>query len=102
MKLNIWPWSKIRELREICEFQSQYLRYLKARKRELQRELADSVAISQKFLDELQLKQFECNYMKLYLTLSPYERKRRRHDIRRHLPIWYNEVEVATHEDNRT
>ncbi|MBO5492218.1 MAG: hypothetical protein J6H20_07840 [Pyramidobacter sp.] len=95
MSLNIWPWSRIRELENELGNCAKHCRYLQSVVRDLQREERKNLQCLRDLKLSLALKITECEQLMNALALSPKERKRRRVKIRRGALLWHIFTEHA-------
>lgn len=88
MRLNIWPWSKIRELEEMNIDLLEGGRRLVRMKNEALQECL-------RLKNAYALKCVECDNLLKTMALSAKERKRRRVKIRRAALLWHEWTEEA-------
>ena len=93
MSLNIWPWSRIRELENELGSSAKHCRNLRGILRDLQHENRYYLKIIRNLKLSLALKITECEQLMNALALSPKERKRRRVKIRRGALLWHKFTE---------
>lgn len=93
MSLNIWPWSRIRELENELGNSAKHCRYLQGILRDVQRDNRKYMKAVRDLSLSLALKITECEQLMNALALSPKQRKRRRVKLRRSALLWHKFTE---------